>query len=187
MPDPTGCRHDGALLEHLAKIATEEGPVTQRIFRSLDWIRFAFSNFTELPYQARVVALVTAFEILLVLPQEGKGRHFSEAVNKLLPRNKLPTTQRTIGSKEVVDNAVGWWCRDFYALHSKIVHGGPLHRNDFYSNEAEHLRIGLSLMGDCIVGLLADRYTDLQRGLRVCQSDWLRWLGLSRDAWYESG
>jgi hypothetical protein len=71
--DPTPAVRDDSLLANLAKACGVINPELDRLFRSLDWVRFAFNNAPEYPFPARIVAMTTAFEILLDLPDEKKG------------------------------------------------------------------------------------------------------------------
>jgi len=131
----------------------------ERIFRALDWLRFAFTNVDEHPYEARLVSMATAFEILLDIPDEQKAEHFSKLLNALLPPNSLPVTSRLVdrgkkGKKKVEDNQVGWWCRHLYELRSKIVHGDKVQRTDYFTNGVDDLKIALYLFVECIWGML---------------------------------
>lgn len=157
MPDPNPGLRDKKLLNGLAKACGMTDSDIERLFRSLDWVRLAFNNAPEHPYPARIVAMTTAFEILLDLPEQEKGRHFSERLKKLLPANKLPQTVKLMGHKKkpVSDNVVGWWCRDFYSLRSRVVHGVALTKSDFITNGTDNLKIALYLYLECVRGVLA--------------------------------
>jgi len=102
--------------------------------------------------------MATAFEILLDLPEKGKAREMSERVNNLISPHNLPTSTRQVmifgHLKPVTDNVVGWWCREFYELRSRIVHGDEIKTRDYYTNGIQHLKLALYLFCDCVQGLL---------------------------------
>jgi hypothetical protein len=158
IPDPGAGVGDKKLLGDLAKLCSNKSSEAERIFRSLYWVRSAFANADDHPYEARIVSMATAFEILLDIPEREKGRYFSELLNTLLPPNKLPRSEKMLGmgrkKKAVDDNDVGWWCRDFYDLRSRIVHGDEIPQADYFANGIEKLRIALYLFVECICGML---------------------------------
>jgi len=126
-----------------------------RLFRSLEWLKLTFMNYEGFQPDARPVAMCTAFETLLDFPEQGKSRYFSGEVNRLLPPNKLLRLTRQ--GETFDDTAVGWWCRDFYDLRSRITHGEKIRMNDLRTTTGqEHLRIALSIFDECICGLLVD-------------------------------
>ncbi len=150
---------DEKLLEHLARICGRQDKDVKRLFRALEWISFAFSNAPGHLYPSRLVAMTTAFEIMLELPEREKGQEFSKRMNARLLPNRLPKTTKLMGYKKknpkpVSDNAIGWWCRELYGLRSKIVHGEELQNSDFATNNVENLKIALYLFCECVDALL---------------------------------
>ena len=114
------------------------------MFLSFDWVKLAFANYDELQYPARIVSMSAAFEILLDFPADaGKGKYFAWIMNRLIPPNRLPLSTHPWGRRQtqVEDNEVGWWCRRFYDLRSRAVHGTGLERKDlFHASDVDHLR-----------------------------------------------
>ncbi|MGH9782758.1 MAG: hypothetical protein ACRD88_01120 [Terriglobia bacterium] len=190
MPDPRPCFCDEEILNRLATLSVEQNELVERIFRSLDWVRLAFANYEGFQYPARIVAMATAFEILLDFRDVGKAQHFSKEVNLLLPPNRLPTTTQPWGAKArpLSDNDIGWWCRSFYSLRSRIVHGEELQPGDFqHGSGTEHLRIALNIFAECIQGLLIGmgRMQEEKRRQRFWfRRTWIDQLGLPDDVWY---
>jgi hypothetical protein len=88
----------------------------------------------------------------------------------------------------VEDNEVGWWCRRFYDLRSRAVHGTGLERKDlFHASGVEHLRIALSIFEECLRGLLIQRgrmKEEERRARFFIRSAWREELGLPDDCWY---
>ena len=188
MPDPAVCHCEEDLLLHLSALCVGQGEQLERIFRSLEWLRLAFANYDWFEYQARIVTMTTAFETLLDFAEREKGRYFADTVNTLIPPNRLPTTTRIFGTTPVADNDVGWWCRDFYGLRSRIVHGETIRPQEYHHpNGVEHLRIALSIFEECIWGLLVQmgriRENDRRRRFRF-RPTWREQLGLPDNVWY---
>lgn len=192
IPDPVNVTFEAGLLEKLCGLRSEPGEAVERLFRSFDWVRLAFANYSELQYTARIVSMSAAFEILLDFPPTaGKAKFFASSLNRLIPPNRLPTEKRPYGRRgdPVSDNLVGWWGRQFYELRSKIIHGTALTREDFFhaTTGVDHLRIGLSLYEECLRGLLVEmgRLPELARRTRFwSHSPWRSYLALPENVWY---
>ncbi len=188
MPDLAPCQRQEAILSNLAALCSGVGDAANRLFRSLEWLRLAFANYDGLQPPVRIVAMSSAFETLLDLPDREKARCFAEAVNRYLPPNRLPTTTRILGRSPVTDNEVGWWCRGFYDFRSRIVHGEEINAADYRSTRGvEHLRIALSIFEECVCGLLVELGM-IQPNQRTIdffwRSRWREQLGLPNDVWY---
>ncbi|HLN01376.1 MAG TPA: hypothetical protein VK335_18955 [Bryobacteraceae bacterium] len=182
VPMPTESPCERSLLRDLARLAASTDVECLRLFRSFDWIRLAFGNSTGFPFESRIVALATAFEILLDLPERGKGSSLSQRVNQLVPGNRMPLSQKVLRPKKqpVEDNELGWWCRNFYDLRSKIVHGDQLQGDWFLVNNTDQLKIGLSVFEECVIGLLVRRgdFDDSKRPNRRLGLRWAIALGV---------
>jgi Apea-like HEPN len=191
-PDPLHGLGDQRLLRQLAPLCGKNSMDIERLFRSLPWVGFAFSNVSEHLYESRIVAMATAFEILLDMPEEDKTNEFSSHINTLLLSNKLPRSTRkrktkSGNEKSETDNEVGWWCRKFYGLRSKVVHGDKLDDEDYKTNNVENLRISLQLFRECVDGILVNlgELTQQERMEQfwICK-DWIDVLKLPHDAFY---
>jgi len=155
MPDMGQCRPVDRLLPLLVGLLGDKSAAINRLFRSLEWLRVAFLNYENVPNDVRLVAMCSAFEALLDLPEFKKAENFSNQVNGLLPANRLPTISQQIRNTTVTDTAVGWWCREFYSLRSKLVHGEETTPQDLlHDTGAEHLKIAINIFEECVWGLL---------------------------------
>lgn len=186
VPDMGQCKPVNRLLGLLVGLCLDKSENTNRLFRSLEWLRMAFLNYENVPYDVRVVAMCSAFESLLDFPDFGKSEHFSKTVNGLLPANKIPTSSRQVGKKILADTVVGWWCRDFYALRSKVVHGEEIDAREWqYATGAEHLKIAINIFEECLWGLVTN-WGLLAPGERmeefVWRSNWRDLLGVQMSA-----
>jgi hypothetical protein len=186
MPDMGQCKPVDSLLLMLGNLVGDKSEAINRLFRSLEWLRLAFLNYENMPHDVRLVAMCSAFEALLDLPEFKKEKHFSLTVNGLLPALNLPTSSRqNKQNKTVSDTAVGWWCRDFYLLRSRLVHGQETKSQDWiYTTGSENLRIAINIFEECVWGLLTkwgkissdDRMMEF-----VWRSKWPDQLGLQMD------
>jgi len=67
-------RPEETILSHLATLCPEPNGTTNRLFRSFEWIRLGFANHKGLEPAERIVAMATAFEVLLGFPEQDKSR-----------------------------------------------------------------------------------------------------------------
>lgn len=192
VPDQSYGVGDHRILRQMVQLCEKDDLDTERLFRSLPWVGFAFSNAPGHLYESRIVAMTTAFEILLDMPEENKTHEFSERIRALLIPNKLPLSTRTRltkagNTKSETDDAVGWWCREFYGLRSKIVHGDQLQPTDYKTNDAENLRIALHLFRECVEGILVKlgimTATEREQQFWLSQQ-WIDALNLPHGAFY---
>jgi hypothetical protein len=186
MPDMGQCKPVEGLLQLLGNLVGDKSEAINRLFRSLEWLRLAFLNYENVPHDVRIVAMCSAFEALLNLPEFKKEDHFSGSVNSLLPALNLPTSSRqNRTNKTVTDTTVGWWCRDFYLLRSRLVHGQETKSQDWvYTTGSEHLKIALSIFEECVWGLLMKwgRISSEDRLMEfVWSSKWPDQLGLQTE------
>jgi Apea-like HEPN len=172
MPDMGQCKPVDRLMPLLLTLLADKSAATNRLFRSLEWLRLAFVNYENVPYDVRLVAMCSAFEALLDLPEFKKAENFSNQVNGLLPPNKLSSSSRPIRKTMVADTAVGWWCRDFYSLRSKLVHGEETKPQDWHhSTGTEHLKIAINIFEECVWGLLT-KWSVLSPDDRMMEFQW---------------
>jgi hypothetical protein len=183
VPNVFGCAPVEELLNELASLCSDTTEPVVRLFRSLEWLKLTFMNYEGFQHEARPVAMCTGFEALLDFPESGKARYFSDRVNKLLPSNRMTQSTRQLGTKVISDTPVGWWCRDFYDLRSRIVHGERVNAADWRNSlGAEQLRLALYLFEECIWGLLVEwgRIPSDQRVMEfIMRSNWRDGLGVN--------
>lgn len=173
VPDMDGVTPIDEMLVPLGTFVSATTVDATRLFRSIEWLRTAFLNYEGFQPSFRAVTMCTAFETLLDLPDIEKKRRFSEAVNNLLPPNQMPKIARTVGNKTVTDNAVGWWCGDFYELRSRIIHGEMVTESDFLygTTRTDLLRLALYLFEECIWGFL-QKWGIITQDARYLQFVW---------------
>jgi hypothetical protein len=156
---PLAARYDERLLSALVS-AAERVNIEQnaRIFEALQWIGHTFSNAEGLKDSARIVSMVTSFEILLEFPEHvGKAGCFAGTAEELLNVDSLPRDIRKVGKNDISHTSVGWWCRDFYKLRNAIVHGESVPESGLRTqNGSDHLQIALRIFDGCLRRILSN-------------------------------
>lgn len=119
-----------------------DDPQRNRILRSLTQFNFALRDYNVYnPQQDTVVALATAFELLLDFSDDnkyGKSKRMClkivelfQANNKILHKDRLQEEK----GKELEAPWKAWWFYRFYGLRNNIVHGKKISYKDFFWEE----------------------------------------------------
>ena len=106
------------------------GEVRERIFRSLEWFRFAHTEANNVSDASRLVMMSTAFEILLDFPEHKKSVYFATQIENKLKKDRSISETRTHNNKQYTYIKAACWAYDFYQLRSKIVHGEQFRPED---------------------------------------------------------
>jgi hypothetical protein len=107
-----------------------DSDVRERIFRSLEWFKFAHTDGNNVSDASRLVMMATAFEILLDFPDGYKSIYFAEQIEKYLKKKKSINETRIYKNKPYTRTKAAWWAFDFYQLRNKIVHGEQFNPED---------------------------------------------------------
>lgn len=159
--------YDERLFPALANAIEDKGNCNQALFRSLDWVRLAFSNSETTSWANRLVMLCIAFEVFFELPEQ-KENEFAARLEDLLevaqmesPRLPIISKKNKRGkpAKNNYDNTMyGWWARDFYWVRSEIVHKGELPEPEYRNqNQAPHHELALKMLHFCFYRELEKR------------------------------
>jgi len=136
------------LFKHL--IASARNEEVEKIFRAVTWFRYSQTESTEIDPFSCILMKMTAFEILLNLPDRDTRFKFMEHidkdyVNKASNDNPLENfimEKRTIkrGQSETRFNQskLAWWAYDIYGLRSRIVHGEHLESKDMKRDDQKY-------------------------------------------------
>ncbi|WP_447969667.1 hypothetical protein [Nitrospira sp. M1] len=120
------------LLMALGKLLTRprQAHKKDRIYRALEWFRFAHSGNDQISDLSRVVMMATAFEILLEIgPGSQKRKEMTEKLDTLTRLDNLKKKTIKFGKKPKQKqkvNVVAAWINIFYNLRNKIVHGDKI-------------------------------------------------------------
>lgn len=132
VPNHWGTTPKEELIGAFHKIFDTDFPeeVRERLFRSLEWFRFAHTEANNVSDASRLVMMSTAFEILLDFPEHQKSVFFAKQIDNKLKKDKSITETRTPNNKQYTYTKAAWWAYDFYQLRNKIVHGGQFNPED---------------------------------------------------------
>jgi len=129
---PWGATPNTELLGSFDKVFDESFPSEKRekLFRSLEWFRFAHTEANNVSDASRLVMISTAFEILLDFPEQQKSVYFANQIENKLKKDKSVSEKRTHKNNQYTHTKAAWWAYDFYQLRNKIVHGGQFKPED---------------------------------------------------------
>jgi hypothetical protein len=155
------CGSYGSLLQGLGSVFGDEFPadVRERLFRSLEWFRFAHTESTAVSWLHKVVMMATGFEILLDFPGAGKRRHFIEQIDSKLhlPNSYTAEIPDGRGGTFTVCKAAEW-AGSFYKLRNDITHGDPVPRCRLrYKDWITHLIVADLVMLEWVKRFLYER------------------------------
>jgi hypothetical protein len=127
-----GAAPNKELLGSFNKVFDESFPseVRERLFRSLEWFRFAHTEANNVSDASRLVMMSTAFEILLGFPEQQKSVYFANQIEDKLKKDKSVSETRIHKNNQYTYIKAAWWAYDFYQLRNKIVHGGQFKPED---------------------------------------------------------
>jgi len=148
----------GPLLQGLGRTFGGDFPpdIRERLFRALEWFRFAHTESTAVSWLHKVIMMATAFEIFLEFPERGQTAYFAEQVDKRLRLKDSFLVKRT-DSKGTEHEAcmAAWWAWDFYDLRSRIVHGDAVTAEDLqYKDWITHLIVADLVLLELVKRLL---------------------------------
>lgn len=148
----------GSLLQGLSGVFAPPFPneVRERLFRSLEWFRFAHTESTSVSWLHKVVMMATAYEILLHFPESGKRRYFIGEVNtKLRLSNSYMGTLRDGQRGTFPVCKAAEWAGQFYKLRNDITHGDTVSSDSLrYKDWVTHLIVADLVMLEWVKRLL---------------------------------
>ncbi len=168
------------LLEGLGRVFAAEFPrdVHERLFRALEWFRFAHTESTAVSWLHKVVMMATAYEILLDFPESGKRRYFIDQINSklCLPESCMVALPDGHSGTFSVCKAAEW-AGEFYKLRNDIVHGDDVpYQRLQYKDWITHLIVADLVMLDWVKRLLYE-HGCLGDDLRRRAAQWARDFG----------
>jgi len=175
-------QYDSKLLElfnHLISLPRNEE--IERILRSLMWFRYSHTESDEVDPFSCILMKMTAFEILLDLPDRDARLTFMESIDNNyveIFKNELSFFEFVKENREIQRRQVGttvnenknqsklaWWAYDFYKLRSRIVHGDHLESKDQKRDDQEYNEL---IMADLVFSWLVSE--KLQQLVEKCDS-----------------
>lgn len=132
-----------SLLQGMGHVFGEEfpGEVRERLFRSLEWVRFAHTESTAVSQLQKVVMMATAFEIFLEFPDYRKKAHFVREIDaRMRLQDSFLVARKDSKVNEFQVCKAAEWAAQFYDLRSRIVHGDAVTASDLiYKDWITHL------------------------------------------------
>lgn len=125
----------------------------ERILRSLEWFRLSHIENEDVSYLSKIVMMATAFEILLQVPMEVKGKKkwIATKLEEQAIRSRLSkqTKKDNKGGKHR-HSKLFWWAWDFYNLRNVIVHGDHIDLKKFRHSVKNKKWISHHIVADLI-------------------------------------
>ncbi|MBN2180447.1 MAG: hypothetical protein JW715_00935 [Sedimentisphaerales bacterium] len=127
--------------------------IRKRIFRSLEWFRFAHTEADQVSEPSKLVMMSTAFEILLDFSKKReKKKYFVNQIEKRLKRDESVLDKRIYNNNQRIYIKAACWAWDFYNLRSRIVHGDEISTQDLcYKNWITHNIVADMVIWELIV------------------------------------
>lgn len=147
------CQPCNSLFSRLADLWSQsDNPLMRnRVFRSLEWFRYAHVASDLVSPFARVVMTATAFESLLDIPRvNDKKKEILDRLNELDFKHLLKSENRNHNKKPVNASKLAWWLYDFYDLRNKIVHGNEISPTELVGDKWQHVIIADIVFGHCL-------------------------------------
>lgn len=149
VPSSLTFRLDDGLFQGLLKLRTKKPMVFERIMNATEIFLESYYNSPYLSRSARILLQLSAFEILLNLPEEQQRKAFKEAIHKIsyLPGEPIKSYfSERFGGKKVREklSLKGYWADQFYTLRNHIIHGTtPAPREFIFNKSQRHLDIAV--------------------------------------------
>jgi hypothetical protein len=150
-------RVDRHLLEALGALLLRPGEFAadfvERVWRSLEWFRLAHLDGADQTDEAKLVAMVTAFESLFGLAISGKQEAFAKSVEGLVTDPEMGCGARVRRSGSTIDlSLAGCWAWDLYELRSRLVHGDAVPAHAFNTaHGTPHLVVADLVLRECLL------------------------------------
>lgn len=154
---PVFGRADRHLLEALGTLLLKPGglapDLVERVWRSLEWFRLAHLDGADQTDEAKLVAMVTAFESLFGLAISGKQEAFAKSVEGLVTDPEMGCGARVRRSGSTIDlSLAGCWAWDLYELRSRLVHGDAVPAHAFNTaHGTPHLVVADLVLRECLL------------------------------------
>lgn len=149
VPTPHRYGLDQEMQVALSRIRSKKPKVFQRIINSTQIFIEGYYNSPHLSSKARVLMIMSAFEMIFSLPEQDMRKHFK---NKIQSIADLDGDKRYMNywksraypkSKESLSKK-GLWAEKFYLLRNKITHGDDVTKTDFFFEKKQpHIYIAL--------------------------------------------
>lgn len=137
VPSPSKFDIDGTLLDALLQLRSKKPKVFKKIINATEVFFESYYNSFMVSQNARVLLQMSAFEILLDLPETNQRKVFKEKIEKetALPEDKIYLHYyERAGKNKGKENLTlkGIWADSFYSLRNHIIHGLTPKEDEYY-------------------------------------------------------
>jgi hypothetical protein len=142
-------------------VMSRDGDLARRVLRATEWLDVAWQNATTVTHDTRILALRSAFEVLLSTTEFGDDtRQIRTALGELLDEpnaGTVPRSWKERGKPRNVDlTEVEWWFQSFTILRNAIAHGHDVGRAAWEFEDGRlHLLIGERMLRRAIKRTIA--------------------------------
>lgn len=142
VPRPIQFTYDANLLRRLRQTQRADPRLFRRILRAVRVFYKSYYNSPSLAIDARVLLQVSAFEILLDLPESNPREAFKGSVEQLLgqPRERRYRYKYETrhGRRTESRTRIGIWADRFYTLRNHLIHGNGVPKGEYEFGRAQH-------------------------------------------------
>jgi len=149
VPSPSNFSLDENLLRGLVNLKKNKPFIFRRIINATEMIRQSYYNSYQVSENARILLQMSAFEILLSIPDREQRKYFKARIGAIvdLPDEKKYVNYfskpRSSRNKEYL-SLKQLWAEKFYLLRNKIIHGSnPIRRDYLFRKKQKHTDIAL--------------------------------------------
>lgn len=179
IPSPSNFSLDMDLFRDFIKLKKGKPAVFKRIINSTEIMRESYYNSQHLSENARVLLQMSAFEILLKIPEGREQRKFfkekvgamSRILNKRLFINYYSKPRNSSNKEYLTINQL--WAEKFYLLRNKIIHGNSPSKKEFiFKNKQRHIEIALLFF---ILGVKKQLEKSIRKSFCDNEIIWKKW------------
>lgn len=154
---------DEQLYFQLLKLRKKQKNLYRRILRATDLFFQSYFNDPYVSLNSRILLMVSAFEVLLDLPETGQRKVFKEKVDTYLVQkdDKIRTFYSERGTKNKVKETASikiMWADKFYTLRNHIIHGSVVRPKEFNFYKQRHIEIALMFFIAFIKAKISEKY-----------------------------
>lgn len=176
---PTRFELDKEAFDALLELQTKKPRVFNRVVNSIGIFFEGYHNAENVSRNARILLQMSAFEILLNLPNDGHQRkNFKDQIgflaNKSTDKTYIHKYERRGQSKGVERITIKQiWADSFYTLRNHIIHGEtPKPQSFLFRNVQQHTDVGLLFFILCVKKQIGVR---VKKFLCTDEINWEKW------------
>ncbi len=133
---PMGISMDENLLNSLFELKKKKPTLYNRVMEAIKIFFLSYYNSPALSQNARILLQVSAFEVLLKIPNSEQRRHFRETIERLCSSSnekQVSYWSEAYGRKKIrrMGTLKARWADGFYLLRNHIIHGNKIKSKEY--------------------------------------------------------